>query len=396
MDVPRTQSRKQFQTARSQSQLSIPFLAAPPTSSPPVTTILPPGFVPPGQAKKEAAKGPSNPFWIGKLERFFLGEVNYVLLGPENGPLIVCVHGVNGCVSSFENLAQGLLQYGFRVLLFDLYGFGMSAKPRRPLNKETYVQQLMELIFTVAKPVAPVFLIGYSMGGVISVEFTRRYPQWVKRLLLLAPAGLLKKSETSCRGFVFGCLRQALGGCVVASAEGLSCMLAPVIRRKLTRNPDSFSPDVRDPDKFIPYAEQTAQRFTWNIPKSVGAYVGVVRNMPLWEESFETAYAELARGPVPVLFIWGDDDCTVPWWEEKDKIMKYFAPRGTSCILLEGGGHGLCLEDAAAISNYAACWFLDSRDPGWCAILGSWRLAGQAHCESLPHVHPSPPVLLSE
>jgi len=70
----------------------------------------------------------------------------------------------------------------------------------------------------------------------------------------------------------------------------------------------------------------------------------------------------------------GTDDCTLPWDEARDAMRHVFAPRGASCILLEGAGHGLCLEDAEQVAQLAFAWCRDVPDPSWWHCLASWRL----------------------
>ncbi|OLP81115.1 hypothetical protein AK812_SmicGene38379 [Symbiodinium microadriaticum] len=58
------------------------------------------------------------------------GVVNYSLIGPKDGQVVVCFHGLNGSRLLFQDTALYLSRYGgFRVLTFDLYGHGLSNAP---------------------------------------------------------------------------------------------------------------------------------------------------------------------------------------------------------------------------------------------------------------------------
>mmetsp|Transcript_41548 Transcript_41548/g.51156 ORF Transcript_41548/g.51156 Transcript_41548/m.51156 type:complete len:361 (+) Transcript_41548:66-1148(+) len=321
----------------------------------------------------------SSPFLRGARLHLPKGDVNYQLLEPhaEHAPLVVCLHGLNGSVSSFGRLSPLLVQAGFRVLVFDLYGFGLSSSPSGRLDVEIYVDQVLQLLEGLKIPSSEkIFLLGFSMGGVIAVEFTNRFPERVERLLLVAPGGLLQRSKTPCKPLLFGCLRTRLGGCLLAFATLLACCCSCCVKRSLRGDKlaNRFELDVREPVKFKDVSLENGERFLWNFHRSVNSYLRVLRRMPLWCEDFEDSYAVLAKGTTPVLFIWGDSDCTVPYSEAEPEVRKLFAPRGVSCCMLPDSGHGLLLEDAVQVGHYAAAWFSDLKDPTWKNCLDHWKL----------------------
>ncbi|CAE7359283.1 acoC [Symbiodinium sp. CCMP2456] len=331
-------------------------------------------------AATPAARKPpraSGPFVRGQCARLACGEVNYLLMGPPiPAPLVVCIHGLNGCISSFESVAPRLAESGFRVLCFDLYGFGLSAARGR-LDLEAYVNQVSSLLQAVkVPPTEKVLLFGFSMGGVIAVEFALRHPERVAKLLLVAPGGLLQRSKTPCQPLLFGCLRTRLGGVLLAAATSLACCCSCCARRALAGDKlaDRFELDVREPEKFKSVARQNGERFLWDLRRSVNSYLRVLRRMPLWSQDFQDSYARLARGSVPTLFIWGDSDCTVPFSEAEHAVRDLFSPAGVSCCMLPESGHGLLLEDAEQVSSIASAWFRDLKDPAWLAFLARWRL----------------------
>jgi len=315
----------------------------------------------------------------GHRVRLPRGEVNYSLGGSAAAPLLVCIHGLNGALSSFAAFEPHLSLAGFRVLCFDLYGFGLSASPNGRLDLETYVDQVQLLLKAIQVPAdEQVFLLGYSMGGVVAVEFARRFPEKVARLLLVAPSGLMKRSNTPCQPLLFGCLRARCGGCLLHSATLLALCCGCFVRRAL-RGPnlaDKFQMDVREPEKFRALAALNGERFLWNLRRSVNSYLRALKRMPLWEEDFQESYAELAKSAVPVLFIWGDADCTVPFGEAEHEVRRLFGPRGDSCIQIPEAGHGLLVEDSAQVASCAVAWFSNKQDPRWQQCLNYWRLPG--------------------
>jgi len=106
------------------------------------------------------------------------------------GPVLLMLHGGGPGASAWSNFKQNVpaLAPGFRLLLVDQPGFGLSDKPEhdRPqhgLTAELLVALLDELGIEKATPV------GNSMGGAASLEMALDYPVRVDRLILMAPAG---------------------------------------------------------------------------------------------------------------------------------------------------------------------------------------------------------------
>lgn len=341
---------------------------------------------PPQQQPAEASSRRC-PFQRGQRVKLPKGMVNYQLEGPPApAPLVILIHGLNGAISSFANLTPLLVSAGLRVLSFDLFGFGLSATPMGRLDLETYVDQVYCLLQALSVK-EQVLLLGFSMGGVVAVEFANRFPGMVAKLVLVAPGGLMKREETPCKPLLFGCLRERWGDCFVSAATCLACCCSCCIRRYLGKGKqlaEKFEPDVREPGNFKDVAQKTGERFLWDVKRSVNSYLRVLRRMPLWEDDFKGAYITLSRSSMPVLFIWGESDCTVPFSESKTQLCELFGHRETSVLLIPEGGHGLMLEDAQLVATYAAAWFQDIRDPAWRQLLQQSRFV------PTPGVTPSP------
>lgn len=345
---------------------------------------------PPQQHLPAETSSPSSqrcPFQRGQQVKLPRGMVNYQLEGPPApAPLVVLIHGLNGAISSFASLTPLLVSAGLRVLSFDLFGFGLSAAPSGRLDLETYVDQLYCLLQALSVK-EQVLILGFSMGGVVAVEFANRFPGMVAKLLLLAPGGLMKRERTPCKPLLFGCLRERWGGCLLCAATCLACCCSCCVRRycgKGEQLAEKFEPDVREPDNFQHVAQLNGERFLWDLKRSVNSYLRVLRRMPLWEEDFRDAYAALSQSSVPVLFVWGSSDCTVPFQHCKAELCKLFGHRQTSVLLIPEAGHGVMLEDAELVAAYAAAWFQNTQDPGWRQLLQQTRFAPTPGATSSP------------
>lgn len=125
----------------------------------------------------------------GQFVELSQGVTHFHLSGSHEAPLIVCVHGLTTPSFVWESLRKGLNGLGFRVLVYDLYGRGYSDRPDGPQNKAFFNQQLDDLLAHLEID-SPFHMIGYSMGGAIATGFAATYPARVRRLVLLASAGM--------------------------------------------------------------------------------------------------------------------------------------------------------------------------------------------------------------
>lgn len=77
---------------------------------------------------------------------------------------------------------------GKRSLLIDLYGFGKSEHPDRPLTVGDYADGVMDLLDR--KGVDGFVLVGHSFGGRVAIEIAAKKSERVKKLVLIDSAGV--------------------------------------------------------------------------------------------------------------------------------------------------------------------------------------------------------------
>ena len=125
----------------------------------------------------------------GRFAALSQGVTHYRWIGPARGPVVVCVHGLTTPSFVWEGLAEALVGMGFRVLTYDLLGRGFSDRPKGPQTPAFFVRQLRDLLDHQGLE-EDVTLMGYSMGGVIAAAFADREGHRLRRLVLIAPAGM--------------------------------------------------------------------------------------------------------------------------------------------------------------------------------------------------------------
>lgn len=82
----------------------------------------------------------------GETAQLTEGSVYYQLEGPKNGELVVFVHGMSIPSFIWDPIAELLVKEGYQVLRYDLYGRGLSDRPRIDHTLEAYENQLKELL----------------------------------------------------------------------------------------------------------------------------------------------------------------------------------------------------------------------------------------------------------
>ncbi len=101
----------------------------------------------------------------------------YELTGPEDAPVVLQFGGGLFGRHNFGLVNDGFLEKGFRLLSFDARGYGASARPREQYTIEGWAQDGAGLLDAVG--LDRVFVHGTSMGGMIAIAFTAKFPDRV-------------------------------------------------------------------------------------------------------------------------------------------------------------------------------------------------------------------------
>jgi len=112
------------------------------------------------------------------------GRLYYETYG--NGPWLVLIHGAWATHKWWRWQISELSRH-YRVLALDVRGHGKSTPLEKPYTVPGFAQDLATLLAKVgANEVA---LVGWSMGGVISIKYCLNNPEKVTALVLIATRG---------------------------------------------------------------------------------------------------------------------------------------------------------------------------------------------------------------
>jgi pimeloyl-ACP methyl ester carboxylesterase len=205
-------------------------------------------------------------------------RIHYYALGPENGPVVVLVHGLGGRSEDWRNLAPFFVRAGYRVYLPDLPGYGHSEQPRN-FSYSIPDEAAIVVGFFDALDLKQVDLAGWSMGGWIVQRVAIEHPDRVRRLMLFDSAGIYEKPTWN------------LGLFTPTTAEEvnqLDALLMP------------------DPPKVPGFVAQdilrSSRRNSWVIRRAIDS-------MLLGRDVTDKLLPQLK---IPVLIVWGAEDRITP------------------------------------------------------------------------------------
>ncbi len=231
----------------------------------------------------------------GQLIRLSDGVTFYELGGPQGGRPVVLVHGFSVPNFIWDPTFAALAAAGFRVLRYDLFGRGLSDRPRTSYDKALYVRQLAELMDAVKFPQANV--ISVSMGAVVAAEFVYRFPKRVGKLVFVSPAGFDL-------GLPFSVKLLYVRGLGELLFKGLDLFGSGTILTSMFK--DFYNPSQQTLDAFSErYLEQM------KFPGFKGAILSSLRTGMLDEDL--NLFRRVGETGKPVLLIWGEQDRTVPF-----------------------------------------------------------------------------------
>jgi pimeloyl-ACP methyl ester carboxylesterase len=203
---------------------------------------------------------------------------------------MLLIHGISSSLDFYEQVIPHLSR-SFRVLAFDLLGFGLSEKPRgKDYSLELYASLISEFLDKTGSLGEKLYATGHSMGGKYLLASALLNPGTYSRLVLSNTDGFLHV-PSFVRGMSLPGVRSVLKK--IVTRENVSAkMLNSAFHDTKKVNKESYRKILeiaRDPDAF-----DTVMALNRNLKKLDLKRTGLRRRL-----------GELT---VPVLVIWGEND----------------------------------------------------------------------------------------
>ena len=108
------------------------------------------------------------------------------------GEVVIFLHGAGGGASGYSNFKGNypvFAEAGYRSIVPDLIGYGLSSKPDlAQYDLDLFIAGVKGLVDGLG--LKNVTLLGNSLGGAVALGYALAYPQDVARLILMAPGGV--------------------------------------------------------------------------------------------------------------------------------------------------------------------------------------------------------------
>lgn len=261
--------------------------------------------------------------------------------GPRNAQPIVFLHGFGGSTFTWRRNIYEFMSQGYRVIAFDLKGFGLSSKN----FEENYSQRAQaDFVKDVLKKLGvtqPVTLIGHSLGANVSLIFAEKYPDKVDKLVLVDAAYV----ENS-----------------LWYLYGLKLLNLPSLERYALLITHWYISD-KDAERMIKSAYYDQKKLDkqdiaiYQNPLLLRGWDEVLVGM--FRDSYENFIPErLDKIDKPTLIIWGDHDTWADVERGRNLNNKI---KGSKLVVIEDSGH-LPMEEQFDPFNKAVMKFLEGSD----------------------------------
>ncbi|HUU41249.1 MAG TPA: alpha/beta hydrolase [Desulfatiglandales bacterium] len=226
------------------------------------------------------------------------------------------------------------LSKDYRTLSLDLRGHGRSTPLKSAYSVDGFAGDLE--IFLREALTDEVVLIGWSMGGIVSMQYCLNYPQKVKALILIATRG--HRNPQMKRRIFFQYLQARL-----------SLLMDLAAPRKYDRESERFPGEeekVRNEIKNMLSPSTSREVFDWVMADLIKNprrnYFEIARSIQDWEGG-----EKLSKITIPTLILVGEkDDRTPPRYS---RLLNSEIPE-SKLIIFKDAGHCLILEKPEVIN----------------------------------------------
>ncbi len=268
--------------------------------------------------------------WNIRSERdpVFGGEVLVVQAGASDAQVLVLVHGLgqNGFTDWLSVMPALAREY--RVIAFDLPGFGYSDAPSGKYSPTNYAA-VLDAVLARHAPKAKVRLVGHSLGGAVALRYAGTHPARISQLVLVDAAGILERTA-----FV-----KSLASLPVKADDApLPLKRAVSWLQGKSNKVVEWATKLPDPTRIL-----SADEALWG--GVLGSRTTANAALALAEEDFSAIAHEL---DVPVHLIWGEKDSIAPL--RTGIALAGSLPRA-QLHTLPGAGHAP-MNEAAAVSQF--------------------------------------------
>jgi pimeloyl-ACP methyl ester carboxylesterase len=232
----------------------------------------------------------------------FFDGTHYIIQGsdlPGEAETVICMHGIGSFYIFWKPLADFLSNKGYKVIFYDFIGRGFSQESKTGFYRESdHIDQIRSLIEHLQLTSIKLHFIGHSMGGALATLYASKFPENVKSLTLLAPAGTLGYFPLQC----------AIDCCSCCHGCGRSYLSVPTNQEHSWRH--AYYKPQGQALINLEYMIGELHRMYANNSHAHDAFWKSALQFPL--TNIQNEIQSVARQDMPILFLWGKNDIIVP------------------------------------------------------------------------------------
>src|SRR5215210_8927119 len=207
--------------------------------------------------------------------------IRYLEAGSPHRKILILLHGLGASAERWSYVIPTLSKY-FHLIIPDIIGFGYSDKPAVDYTMDFFIDFFRSFLDNLG--ISKASIVGSSLGGHVATEFAIRFNHMVEKLVLVSPAGMMRKSSPTLDRYIMAALY-------------------PEYQRVY----DTFREMVYDPNAVN---QEILMDFLnrMSLPNAKYAFMSTllgIRYAP-------RLTGRLSNIAAPTLLVWGDDDTTIP------------------------------------------------------------------------------------
>lgn len=241
--------------------------------------------------------------------------------------VLLLLHGIGASSERWLRVAPTLSKH-FRVVIPDIIGFGYSDKPTVEYNSDFFVDFLSGFLhgLGISKPI----IVGSSFGGFVGAEFAIKFNRNVERLILAAPAGVMRTSTPVLDKYIMAALY-------------------PTYENAL----NAFSEMAYDPTVV---SDETVRDFVnrMRLPNAKYAFMSTLLGM----RHSPRLQGRLSKIVAPTLLVWGDSDRMIPPEYSQD----YSEIPGSEWVIIKQCGHTPYVEKPMSFNKVLLKFLINNSD----------------------------------
>lgn len=243
-------------------------------------------------------------------------DYDYISHQSDDYKFLILLHGLGASAERWLPIAPTLSKY-FRVIVPDIIGFGYSDKPTVEYTMDFFIEFFEEFMDNVHihRPI----IIGSSFGGYLATEYAIRFNSRVEKLVLAAPAGMMRSSTNVLDQYIMAALYPTYENALRAFMDM------------------AYDPSIVTEDTVRDFINRM------RLPNAKYAFMSTllgIRDSP-------RLLGRLSKILAPTLLIWGDNDNMIPLQYSKE----YNEIPGSNLVILKDCGHTPFIERPITFSQ---------------------------------------------